>query len=233
MIDEIYREALRRRITRLCHFTPSRNLLHIASGGTGILSTRSLKEAERLIYNPTDLERLDNHENYICCSIQYPNPWYFQKARSSEPLFLDWVVLLINPHYLWLKGTCFCPRNAAAGSGRMIGEGIDVFKSLFADSVEGAYGKKFIRSSSRLPSCPTDDQAEVLISDCVTQNDIIAFAVQSEEQAKRECERLRLIGVNLNQLRVIIAPLLFDKDRLSATLKSGQCHSETEWSPEV
>jgi len=109
----ILEEAVQRGITRLCHFTPSRNLAHILSGGLGILATKHLKDDERALYNATDLARLDGHEDHICCSIEYPNAWYFDRAKDREPLFRDWVVLLINPRYLWEDGTKFCPRNAA------------------------------------------------------------------------------------------------------------------------
>ena len=82
-------DAMQRGITRLCHFTPSRNLSHIAEDRTGILSAKHLLEAEKTIFNPTDLERLDGYPDHVCCSIQYPNAWYFKKARSRERLFQD------------------------------------------------------------------------------------------------------------------------------------------------
>lgn len=48
-----------RNITRLCHFTPARNLAHIAAGRVGILSTASLEDNERAAYNQTDIQRLE------------------------------------------------------------------------------------------------------------------------------------------------------------------------------
>src|SRR5262245_34350871 len=140
MNAQIKAEVQRRGITRLCHFTPSRNLIHIASGVTGILATKMLENAERKLYTPTDLLRLDGHDGYISCSVEYPNAWYFDKARGNDILFKDWVVLQIMPKYLWARGTRFCARNAAGACGAEIGEGEGAFRAMFADSVRGAYG---------------------------------------------------------------------------------------------
>ena len=59
MIEAIRRDAERRGTTRLCHFTPSRNLQHIAANRAGILATGQLTNDERATFNPTDLLRLD------------------------------------------------------------------------------------------------------------------------------------------------------------------------------
>ena len=229
MISEIEQEVKRRGITRLCHFTPSRNLAHILTGGTGILSTRNLQINERSVFTPTDLKRLDQHEGYICCSIQYPNAWYLTKALADEKLFKDWVVLLIEPKYLWQPGTRFCPRNAASDKGRNIVEGLDGFLSLFASEVQGAYGKTFSRLPRRLPACPTDDQAEVLVPDLIELTDILAIAVQTEEQAQNELARLKYVGVPVEKLRFIIAPKFFDKQSLSASIRTGVLIEETNY----
>jgi hypothetical protein len=172
MITSIKREVESRGIRRLCHFTPSRNLVHILTGTTGILATKKLQENERNIFTQTDLERLDNHEGYICCSIEYPNAWYFDKARSKDLLFKDWVVMFINPQYLWLPSTRFCPRNAASGYGSGIAEGEEAFLAMFANSVPGSGGRTFTRGSTHLACCPTDNQAEVLILDQIGMSDI-------------------------------------------------------------
>src|SRR5262245_52156175 len=95
VIDGIRLDACARGINRLCHFTPSRNLVHIASGSTGLLATKMLKASERSVYTQTDLRRIDGYEHSVCCSIQYPNAWYLDKAQLDEPLFKDWVILLI------------------------------------------------------------------------------------------------------------------------------------------
>jgi hypothetical protein len=229
MIPGIREEAERRRITRLCHFTPSRNLIHIASGRVGILATKQLREDERNVYTPTDLLRLDQHEGYICCSIEYPNAWYLARIRGNDPLFRDWVIILINPRYLWTPGTRFCPRNAAARYGRDIAEGKAAFMELFADSVYGAGGRVFSRSPLHLSCCPTDQQAEALIPDRISPNDILGIVVVAERQARNELARFRLVGISPDRFKVIVAPVLFDRYRLSDTIRGGVRPRETVW----
>lgn len=227
MIFEIEQEAKRRGINRLCHFTPSRNLVHILTGETGILATKHLRTDERSVFTSTDLKRLDRHEGHICCSVQYPNAWYFTKAQSNEKLFKDWVVLLIDPKYLWQEEVRFCPRNAASGGGVHIVEGLAGFSSLFAGKVQGAYGQDRLRQPSHLPCCPTDDQAEVLVPDQIKLIDILAIAVKTEEQARNELARLKYVDVSLEQLRFIIAPKFFDKYSLSDAIRTSVLIEET------
>ena len=221
MIPEIECEAKQRGITRLCHFTPSRNLVHILSGKVGVLATKHLEEDERRIFTPTDLERLDHHEGYICCSVQYPNAWYFDNAQAKDTLFKDWVVLLINPKYLWQPGTRFCPRNAASAQGRNIVEGANGFLELFSNSVLGAHGKTRSRSSRHFEFCPTDDQAEVLVPDQIQPNDILEIAVRSKEQAQNEMVRLKYAGISIDKLRFLVASKFFKKHELSNAIRTG------------
>lgn len=231
MSNEIRREAARRGITRLCHFTPSRNLAHIASDRVGILATKRLQEHERRIFTPTDLSRLDGHEAYISCSIEYPNVWYFDKAKSRDIVFKDWVVLFITPKYLWHSGTRFCPRNAASNCGRDVSEGEAAFLALFDDSIKGAYGKAFTRLPVHLSCCPTDDQAEVLIPDQIALADILTIAVATKTQAKNEVARFRLMNIPEDRFKFVIAPDLFDKNALSRLIRSGKRPVEIPWLP--
>lgn len=228
MNEEVQRACRERGISRLCHFTPSRNLAHIACDEIGVLASRHLKENERTVFNPTDLDRMDNHEGHICCSIEYPNAWYFETARAKEHLFPDWVVLLIRPDYLWQDETLFSPRNAAAGYGRMLKGGIDGFNALYAPSVQGSGGRTYERTPNRLPCIPTDDQAEVLIADSILLRDVLAVVVRDEEQAKNEVARLRILGHG-RRFHFVVASELFDKRRLSGLLRSGLRPREEEW----
>lgn len=222
MIETIKQEVERRGITRLCHFTPSRNLVHILTGTTGILATKKLQKDERSVFTPTDLQRLDRHENYICCSIEYPNAWYFDKAKSKDELFKDWVILFINPKYLWLPGTRFCSRNAASASGNLVAEGKEAFLSMFDQSVPGAYNKTFTRSNTHLACCPTDNQAEVLIPDTISIGDILSIGVKTKTQAKNEAVRLSLLNVPEDRFNFVIAPTLFEKYNLKECISSGK-----------
>jgi hypothetical protein len=228
VIRDIRSEAQKRAITRLCHFTPARKLAHIASGETGILATNKLREDERAVFDATDLARLDRHEAHISCSIQYPNAWYMDRARAKDVLFRDWVILLIDPRYLWTEGTLFCPRNAAADYGAHITQGEAGFRALFASTVQGAY--RIERSAKHLESCPTDNQAEVLIPDHVPSNDILGIVVQSGTQARNEVARLRLLGIKEKTMKFMIGPVLFDKYALRDCISAGRIPQEQEWS---
>ena len=224
MIASIQANAMRRGITRLCHFTPSRNLGHISEDRAGILASKHLGEDEKAVFNPTDSERLDGYLNYVCCSIQYPNAWYFRQARGREPLFRDWVILLIKPHYLWYIGAKFCPRNASAEYGRLVDEGAEAFEALFADTVEGTHTyRRYHRHPAFLP---TDEQAEVLIPDRIRRGDVIGVAVYDDAQAKREVARLKLLGRSLSP--IVIVPEFFDPNKLSQLLRAGRVPVERE-----
>ena len=221
----IQAEVEKRRITRLCHFTPSRNLAHIAADKEGILASRHLQESEKASFNPTDIKRLDGYTDHVCCSIQYPNARYFKVARKREQLFLDWVVLFIRTDYLWRAGTKFCPRNAAAKSGRLVREGSAAFKALFAEHV-GEYSRDPLHPDF----LPTDEQAEVLIPDRIRYQDILAVAVCDEAQARQENSRLRLLERSFSTF--IIAEEFYYPYKLSGLLRSGEIPRERIYKPE-
>ena len=225
MIAAIRDRANQRGVTRLCHFTPSRNLGHIAADRTGVLSSARLETDERRVFNPTDRERLDGFPDHVSCSIQYPNAWYFRKARQKDQLFRDWVVLLIRPHYLWHSGTKFCPRNAAAGGGEDVAEGLAAFESMYAPSVRGARGITYRRLLLHPSWLPTDEQAEVLIPDMVEHDDLLGVAVADEEQGRLEARRLVYFGVEPPPIHV--APDFFDPYALSTNLRNGGVLEET------
>jgi hypothetical protein len=228
---EIREEAMRRGITRLCHFTPSRNLAYIMRGNVGILATRRLQEDERALYNPTDLQRHDGLDDHICCSIEYLNAWYFDHAKNRELLFKDWVVLLIDPRYLWDSGTRFCPRNAAASFGREVGSGIEAFRAMFAGAVPGEYGRTFVRGDSHLECSPTDDQAEVLIPDRIAIEHLMGVVVSSETQARNELVRFRLSGLDSRGIPLIVAPTFYEKRNLSSCIRRGERPREVIFDP--
>lgn len=226
-MDAIRRSASRYGITRLCHFTPSRNLGHIATDPRGVLATKYLSRDERAVFNPTDAERFDGYPDHICCSIQIPNAWYFRKARDKERLFDDWAVLLIKPDLLWQVGTKFCPRNAAANRGRDVREGAEAFEAMFAPKVLGAKGRTYERDTSYPLWLPTDEQAEILVPDRIAQGDILGVAVRDEAQARRELARLRLL--HQPALRFIIAADFFEPAQLSRQVHSGTLPAEREY----
>ena len=229
MIDAIHKAANGKGITRLCHFTPSRNLVHIATDPQGLLATEHLRGDEKAVFYPTDTRRYDGFEDHVCCSIEYPNAWYFwvakKKAKEQSRLFRDWVVLFIKPDYLWAAGTLFCPWNAATNSGRDVRGGIEAFEAMFAASVTGRTA--FKQTDERPDSLPTDMQAEVLIPDRVVREDLLGICVPNETQAKSEAACLEILNVQIPRIR--FAPDLFKAPRLKEILCSGSLPIETEY----
>lgn len=229
---EIRSEVHRRRIGRLCHVTPFRNLVHIANG-EGLLSTKFLKCSERREFNQQDLERLDGHPDHICCSIEYPNAWYLRSKRegnrSVRQNFPDWVCVTFNPNHLWAETTLFCPQNASAECGSQIGAGSAMFNSLFATCTLGSKNRTFSRE--QLPQqCPTNDQAEVLVLRHIPYADIQHVIVADESQAKRIFVGLSQLEAQDDLFQLRICPEFFDPVRLSKKLRSGIRPTEVDWS---
>lgn len=221
-MNAIQQECNSREIARLCHFTQSRNMAHIFDDPYGLYSTRTLIEHD-MPHNPTDPGRYDGRDDLICCSIEYPNTYYFERARNKDPLFKDWVVLYIHPKHIWLQDTHFCPCNAAKECGSYIQNGLQGFQSLFAQTSPGI---PFTRNAGHLPAAPTDIQAEVLVADPISVESISGVAVQSDEQAQRELCRLRLQGISLD-IPIYIVPEFFHRATLSRSIQNGNRIAET------
>ena len=218
MNNAIYEAAKDRDIRLLCHFTPSENFVRIATDPQGLLATKHLKNGKKA-FNQTDTVRCDGFLGHVCCTVEYPNAWYFQKAKEKNPRLRDWVVLFIEHHYLWAVGTRFCPRNAAANFGQGVHEGIEAFEAMFADSVVGAYGKTYTRDVGHPAFLPTDMQAEVLIPDCVAREDLFGIGVLDKAQAKREADRLKERNAQIP--RIWFNPVLFNAFWLHHMFCSG------------
>jgi hypothetical protein len=223
----IEQQVVQRGITRLCHFTESRNLAYMHDGPDAVLSTAELIKTQRATFNPTDRQRFDGQVDKICCSIEYPNVWYFEKARNKELIYPDWVVLLIEPSRLWATGTAFCPCNASKGSGMHIGLGDAAFDSLFATRGPTIQ----VRWYRHLPCSPTDDQAEVLVQGPIALSSLLGVGVIDQAQARREFARLEQLGYDASRFCWIIAPHFFRKRELSGAIRRGERPVEKVWLP--
>lgn len=216
--DAIESECARRGVARLCHFTQARTLFKIAQGKAGILSSKELAENSGDIYKPTDSERYDGLKDHVCCSIQFPNAYYLRQARAKDPIFRDWVVLFINPRYLWQPGTKFSPVNAAKGRGAFIGSGKTAFLGLFAVRVNGS---DFSRSPIHRNDSPTDVQAEVLVPDRIDVTDITGVCFETVEQARNATACLEIGGVAARLPPVAVCPQLFDPNAVRSIVRDG------------
>jgi hypothetical protein len=228
--------AASRGITRLCHLTPFRNLLHLASDDSGLLSVQELAQTGAE-YDRQDLQRFDGHPDHISCSIEYPNSWYLRRRKDSatpeQRLFPDWVCLALKRDLLWAPGTRVCVRNAAASSGALVEDVSPAsFRSLYASPITGASGRIFRRQATRLRACPTDEQAEVLVHRSVPLSAVEAVIVRTKSDAKRIYGGLRQIDAPADKLRWMIAPDLLTTGALSGKIARGERPVEVAWTPD-
>lgn len=217
-IDVEVRDLVEERgITRLCHFTQSRNLAHIFGDQSGLQATNTLKKF-RMPFNASDENRYDRHEDLICCSIEYPNVFYFTTARGREILFKDWAVLLIRPDYIWLESSRFCPCNAATGGGAYVCSGVEGFDSLYDVSPPGPNTVR--RGSRHMHEVPTNIQAEVMVQGQISSSDITGIVFQSEKQALMELTRLQILKVEL-ECPMYVCPEFYDKVAMTNAIKNS------------
>jgi hypothetical protein len=214
--EDIRVDVMKRGITRLCHFTQSRKFIDMIAETHAILPTSEIQKNHR---DMLDALRLDGRLDHVCCSIEYPNVWYFEKIKNNDPLFRDWVILCLNPCLLWERQCLFSPLNAATQRGAFITKGWDGWRSLFAPYIQGAGG--YVRSRQNILSCsPTDDQAEVLVPGPIPKNFIQAVIVRDEEQARSERARFRALKLDIT-FDWIVSPTLFGKS-MSSQIRGGR-----------
>ncbi|MBE6069356.1 MAG: DUF4433 domain-containing protein [Clostridium lundense] len=223
MKNLILKEIKDRGITRLCHFTKSKNLSHILNDFNGILSTDKLPEAYRDI---NDFERYDGRLDYVCCSIQYPNIFYLQRIKDNDILFKDWIILSIKPEVMTKDKTLFSKVNAATQRGKYIKSGIEGLKEIYDPSILTSK-RTIVRRFTMPQSCPTDIQAEVLIHERIPKEFIQGIIVNNEKQAKEEEVRMMICQVK-EKIPIIVAPELFTRD-VYKKIELGELPVEKLW----
>ena len=207
MEDLILGEITERGITRLCHFTKSKNLGHILDDFEGILATSEIPNGYKDV---NDFERYDGKPDYVCCSIQYPNFFYFNRIKNNDILFKEWIILSIKPEIMIKKDTLFSKTNAATERGKYLNPGVDGLRAIFDPSIETR--KRTITRKFTMPNnCPTDLQAEVLILKEIHKDFIQGIIVSSERQAREEEIRMEICNIK-DEIPIIVAPDLFSKD---------------------
>lgn len=180
------------KISRLCHMTQIDKLFSILYGDTGIWAND--------FYNGTalyrnDLERRDGRTEYISTSIEYPNVWYYNTKKYTNPKVNTWAVIFIDASVCGDDTTLFCPINSASSKGHYICGQAENFNRAF-DSVVGFRH----RSPQMLECCPTDDQAEVLVYKYIPVNAILGVAFESEAIAQVMKELFDKYGVKYPDL---------------------------------
>lgn len=216
-------------LARLVHFTPSRNL-HPILTAKALRSSKDLDVNSRGQYAKSDLLRLDQHPDHVCCSLQYPNGFYFHSARHDLRVqnYPDWVCLLLDKRLAATLGTLFCHRNAAAGYGAYLKPGVEAFSACYDQVV---YGKdRYERGPDHDPGSPTDVQAEVLIPAPIPLSYISGIVVPSEEHAVLENGRLVQLGHDTTRLNWIVCPDMFNKYAVTRAVQHSHYLTETPWS---
>lgn len=177
----VYESLKSRGVTRLCHFTKIDSLVNIITSPSGILATRFIQND---IKKQNDTVRADGLTDYVCCSIEYPNSWYWNilKKRDEDIIFREWVILCIDTEIVKYRNIKFCPCNAAYGGGQFISEDLSEFDKLFAECTHVGT-KTYSRPSSMLTCCPTDGQSEILIEHDIPPRYIKSIIVGNEHVA--------------------------------------------------
>lgn len=224
-MSNAFDKLVARGVTRLCHFTKLQSLAQIVSSGAGILPSNSIRSD---IKNVTDKARYDGELECVCCSVEYPNSWFLQKAmtNNTDKVFRDWLTIYINLDILKVNDAKFCPCNASTDCGRYITNDIN---KLFEDSIRCK--RFYCRTPSMLDCCTTDGQAEVLIKNGIPRDYIIGFAVGSQNMAGRVYAMLKTC--NVQQVPIFIAPMILTPT-WSNVIKCGQRPTEKlfVWSEE-
>jgi hypothetical protein len=218
------------KLARLAHFTPARNLPHILRDGQ-LRSVADLAEDVRACYTATDLKRLDGRRDRVCCSLQYPNGFYFgiAKHNAASQNYPDWVCLLLDKTVAASPDTLFCPRNAASSAG-LLRSGVEGLRACYAPTVIGQ--RAYNRGPNHDPGSPTDVQAEVLVVAPVPMSAIRAIVFPNEAAAQEEYGRLDRFGlVPPRSVNYVISPAMFDKWAITRAVQNSQYFSETLWSP--
>ena len=189
--DEFISEIQQRNIRHLIHFTPTINLYSMLENGV-IMSRSELENLDIDVYDIldyaqfTDAIRYDD-KRYINLSISGPNTFLFSKfrERTKSDCTIQWCVIKINPRYIYATGTLFSVTNAASNAARRdygIGGDLEKFKQLFQQSlvINSSRGKRVIERQRVSTQYTTDVQAEVLVKQQISIDDIIEISFQDE-----------------------------------------------------
>lgn len=219
-------------LTRLTHFTPAKNLYHIAEEGK-IRSSKDLADHAPEYFTPTDRERYDQHPDKICCNFEYPNGYYLSEARAKAEFtnYPDWVCLLLDPQLLLKPGTLFCGCNAAKADGAYVRAGGQALLDCYA---EVAYpDSRWTRGPKHHPGAATDLQAEALVPGPVGLSHLGGIVVPSEGDARQLHGTLSRLDLDPDRFRWMVAPGFFIKNTLSNYVRFGGRLVEVPWTAPI
>jgi len=214
-MSDIATEVERREVTRLCHFTHLSSLAQIVTDEAILAAEFLVGKHPEAIRN--DQYRLDGHLDYVSCSVQFPNLWVLDAYRNSRLRSDEWIVLLLKPSLLSVESTRFSPVNAATAAGAHVADGVEGFVAMYQPrppSVHNIY-----RGPQHLKSCPTDNQAEVLVHRAVLIEEI-RTVICREPAVQHQVDRL-LDGCADHRPTTAVKRSLFDSDYVKQRIWIG------------
>lgn len=199
--EQIAELVAQRKITRVCHFTTRQNLIYIGDVG-GILANADLR-MRSVPARINDKHRYDNHQGYVCTSIQYPNVRLL--SDFADRFGGEWIVLLIRPEVLETRGTLFSDTNASS-AGAVLKPGLEGLERLFSDR-----WRLGTRTTQHLASTPTDLQAEALIPTRI-ENDLVYGVAVPDQGTAHDLEPSGLITPFGKLGKIVVWPRAFDRE---------------------
>lgn len=167
----------KRKIEYLIHFTQLSNLESILNNG---IYPRSKLDLLDITVEINDHLRLDNHEDSSSLSISFPNYKMFYGLRMDSDV--QWCVLVMNPKILYIYDCAFCKHNAADTKI----SNLDIKDLKNSKSLEEMF-EEINNHSTRKEQLlkdyyPTDVQAEVLVFDIISRENILAVIFNDKEE---------------------------------------------------
>lgn len=157
-MNPIEREARRRGIKRLIHFTRAENVDSIARHGLLPPHDARLRGIHARV---NDQERFDHRPRAVGLSVSFPNYQMLYKL-ICEDRDCDWAILMIDPCVLWYGCCAFFPTNAASTEMAKLDirlrEDVNAFCEMFSDFDRHGRRRGVVLHAYE----PTDPQAEVL-----------------------------------------------------------------------
>ncbi|MDW3217106.1 MAG: DarT ssDNA thymidine ADP-ribosyltransferase family protein [Acidimicrobiales bacterium] len=201
---EVASSVSARGIGRICHFTRFAALDGIAAW-RAVLSNALLRGV-RTEFEQNDPVRYDGHEDYVSCTVQYPN--VFLLTKWMEERGDDWVVLCMDPEPIAYSNSLFCPTNAATNSGALLEPGPEGFQRMFRNDPSQEFGD---RSPAHLRNAPTDNQAELLVRSGVKADLIRSLVVRDSAAGERLRDSFD-IGTLPVPVKLVACRAFFDRD---------------------
>ena len=158
-----------RGITRLLHFSDSRNQENIETFGfISRLVMHNSKWIENVHYHPNDNVRFENKLDYISLSITDPNLKLFYVFKQRKP-GIRWIMYSIKPDIIFERDCYFYYTNAAWGGYKRtfppfddaVAQSPGAFGYIFSENLNTGQGQ--INRIFKRDDQPTCEQAEILV----------------------------------------------------------------------